>query len=50
MLNIKSLILVLLNNLSSNYNRWKVIFLNTLDKYKGSNHVLANVTPVTNAD
>ena len=44
-LNIKSLVLILLDNLSPNYNRWKVLFLNTLGKYELSDHVLADATP-----
>jgi hypothetical protein len=41
-LNIKSMIPMLLDNLSSNYSRWKVLFLNTLGKYELIDHVLAD--------
>jgi hypothetical protein len=41
-LNIKSMIPVLLDNLSPNYSRWKVLFLNTLGKYELIDHVLVD--------
>jgi hypothetical protein len=43
MLNIKALVLVVLDNLSPHYNRWKTLFLNTLGKYQLSDHVLDDV-------
>jgi hypothetical protein len=42
-LNIKSMIHVLLDNLSPNYSWWKVLFLNTIDKYELVDHVLPNL-------
>jgi hypothetical protein len=43
-LDIKALIPVVLDNLSPNYNRWKTLFLNTLGKYKLTDHVINNVS------
>jgi hypothetical protein len=42
-LNIKSMIPVLLDNLSPHYNQWKTLFLNTLGKYGLSDHVLMDI-------
>jgi hypothetical protein len=44
-LNAKAMISIFLDNLSSHYNQWKTLFLNTLNKYELSDHVLADVTP-----
>jgi hypothetical protein len=41
---------VLLNNLSPNYSRWKVLFLNTLGMYELIDHVLADPLPADVAD
>jgi hypothetical protein len=49
-LHIKSMIPVLLDNLSPNYSQWKVLFLNTLVKYELVDHILLDPPPAEVVD